>query len=244
MSQHLSQIIAVLKDIKELAVQSRSQAEAKFNKPTLFSGISRSYTPKNDEDEQLPSESTAVQVKAGQVIATVQSSLTLLFDMVATQDYANCIAKASIVVDGKVLLADVPATYILFIEKQLSELLSFVKKIPVLDAAESWHFDANQDCYATSASETVRTKKVPQVLELTKATDKFPAQVQVYNEDIGVGRWKTIKYSGALPARELNACIARIEKLQMAVKFAREEANRSEARAQHCGAPLLQYIFG
>ena len=44
--------------------------------------------------------------------------------------------------------------------------------------------------------------------------------------------------------KELNAIIARLEKTQIAVKFAREEANRCEAKAQHCGAPLLQYIFG
>ena len=242
--QHLSQIIAVLKDIKELALQARSQAEAKFTKPTLFSGISRSYTPKDDGGEQLPAESTAVQMKAGHVIANIQSALTLLFDMVATQDFANCIAKASIVVDGKILLADVPATYILFIEKQLSEILSFVKKIPTLDASESWTYDAGQDCYRTDPVETVRTKKVPQVLELARATDKFPAQVQVFQEDISVGRWKTIKFSGALPAKQLNEIIARIEKLQMATKFAREEANRCEARAQHCGDAVLHYIFG
>lgn len=242
--QHLSQIIAVLKDIKELSAQSRSQAEAKFNKPSLFSGLSRSYAPKDDDGEQLPAESTAVQVKAGQVIASVQSSLTMLFDTVATQEFANCVAKASIVVDGKTLLADVPATYILFLEKQLAELLSFVKKIPTLDASESWQYDAGQDCYRTEPAETVRTKKVPRVLELAKATDKHPAQVQVYNDDISVGTWRTIKYSGAMPAKRLNETIERIEKLQRAVKFAREEANRCEAKTQHCGEPILQYIFG
>lgn len=242
--QHLSQIIAVLKDIKELATASRVQAEAKFNKPSLFAGLSRSYTPKDDDGEQLPAESTAVQVKAGQVIASVQSSLVMLFDTVATQEYANCVAKASIVVDGKTLLADVPATYILFLEKQLGELLSFVKKIPTLDASESWSYDDGQDCYVTPATETIRTKKVPRILELAKATDKHPAQVQVYQDDISVGRWRTVKYSGAMPARKLNEIIERIERLQRAVKFAREEANRCEAKTQHCGTPVLQYIFG
>lgn len=241
---HLSQTIAIEKDIKEKAAQSRSLAEAKFNKPALLSGLSRSYTPKDDDGELLPPESTAVQVKATQIVAEVQAALTTLFDTVATKDYANCSAKASITVDGKVLLADVPATYILFLEKQCAELLSFVKKIPTLDASESWQYDASQDCHRTDHVETVRTKKVFQRLTLAEATDKHPAQVQVYQEDQPTGRWKTIKYSGAMPAKQLNEIIERIEKLQRATKFAREEANRAEVKPQHTGEPLLRYIFG
>ena len=241
---HLSQVIAVERDVKEKATQSKAQAEAKFGKSGLLSGLSRSYTPKDDDGEQMPPESTAVQVKVGQIIADVQAALTTLFDTVATKDFANCVAKASIVVDGKTLLADVPATYILFLEKQCSELLSFVKKIPTLDASESWHYDAGQDCHRTDPVETMRTKKVFQRLTLAEATDKHPAQVQVYQEDQPVGRWKTIKYSGALPAKDLNAIIERIEKLQQAVKFAREEANRATVTQQRTGEPLLRYIFG
>ena len=241
---HLSQIIAVEKDIKEKAAQSRSQAEAKFGKASLLSGLSRSYTPKDDEGEQLPPESTAVQMSARHIIADVQAAMITLFDTVATKDFANCTAKASIVVDGKVLIADVPTTYILFLEKQLAELLSFVKKIPTLDASESWHYDEGQDCHRTVPVETMRTKKVFQRLTLAEATDKHPAQVQVYQEDLPVGRWKTVKYSGAMPAKELNEIIERIEKTQRAVKFAREEANRAEVKQQHCGDPVLHYIFG
>lgn len=241
---HLSQIVAIEKDVKEKAIQSRSRAEGVFIKGSLLSGLSRSYTPKDDEGEKLPSENTSVQVKARQILEEVQNTLITLFDTVATKDYANCTARASIVVDGQVLLKDVPATYILFLEKQLAELLSFVKKVPTLDAAEEWYYNEAQDCYATQPVETIRTKKIPQRFVLSEATDKFPAQVQVYQEDIAAGRWKTIKYSGAIPAKELNAIIVRIEKVQLAVKFAREEANRTEVKQQQVGHPLLHYIFG
>lgn len=240
---HLSQIVAIEKDVKEKAIQSRSRAEGMFGKASLLSGLSRSYTPKDDDGEKLPSESSSVQVKARQILDEVQGSLITLFDTVATKDYANCTAKASIVIDGKVLLPDVPTTYILFLEKQLAELLAFIKKVPTLDAAEEWRYNEAQDCYATQPAETIRTKKIPQRFVLSEATDKFPAQVQVYQEDIPTGRWKTIKYSGAIPAKELNEMIVRIEKVQQAVKFAREEANRSEVKQQYVGSPLLHYIF-
>jgi hypothetical protein len=241
---HLSQIIAVEKDIKEKAASKRAYSEAIFGKSGLYSGLSRTYTPKNEEGEQLPPESTSVQIKIKQVLADVQSHMTTLFDTVATKDFANCHAKADIVVDGTVLLSAVPATYILFLEKQLAELLAFVKRIPTLDASEVWHYDANQDCYATEPVETIRSKKVMQRLIAAEATKEHPAQVHLYQEDVPDGRWKTIKFSGAIQQREVNDIVARIERVQMAVKFAREEANRSEVKAQKTGDPLLHYIFG
>ena len=241
---HLSQIIAIEKDIKEKAIQARAKAESLFGQSGRYSGLSRNYTPSDDEGEKLPSESTSVQVKSHQIIADVQAALTTLFDTTATKDFANCHAKADVVVDGAVLLKDVPATYILFLEKQLAELVSFVKKIPTLDASEVWHYDTAQDCYATPPVETTRTRKVPRRFVLAEATKEHPAQVQVYQEDVISGRWRTIKFSGAMPASELNAIVARIEKVQHAVKFAREEANRAEVAQQHIGDPLLHFIFG
>lgn len=242
---HLSQIVAVVKDKKERAAQARSAAEGKFGKPNIYLGISRTYTPHNDEDsERLPAESTQVQEKVGSIISDFQKHLVSLFDVVATNDVTNCTAKASIIVDGHVLLPDVPATYILFLEKQITELLSFAKKIPTLDSSEEWHHDTNRDIYATEPVETVRTKKNHHPFVLYEATKEHPAQVQILAEDIATGRWKTIKFSGALPAQNVNAIIDRLEKLQQAVKFAREEANRHEAVQQHVGHTVLSYIFG
>jgi tetrahydromethanopterin S-methyltransferase subunit G len=53
-----------------------------------------------------------------------------------------------------------------------------------------------------------------------------------------------VKYSGAIPAKEVNEIVERIEKLQRAVKFAREEANRTTALQQEVGAKVLKYVFG
>jgi hypothetical protein len=242
---HLSQIIAIEKDVKEKAAQSRGHAESTFSKSNVvLSGISRTYKPKDEEGEQLPSEATSVQIKVKQVLSGVQSHLVTLFDTTATKDWANCQAKASITVDGNVLLKDAPATYILFLEKQLAELLSFVKKIPTLDASEVWHYDEGQDCYATNPAETVRSKKIKQTKMAFEGNQHHPPQILVWDEDVPAGRWKTIKFSGAIPAKEVNEIAARIEAVQRAVKFAREEANRSTVEQKNVGAGILNYIFG
>ena len=76
-----------------------------------------------------------------------------------------------------------------------------------------------------------------------EATDKHPAQVEVYYEDVTVGYWRTVKFSGALPGQRVNELLERVEKLQQAVKFAREEANNTEASDQKVGEKLLSYLF-
>ncbi|HLY31763.1 MAG TPA: hypothetical protein VKQ36_12110, partial [Ktedonobacterales bacterium] len=57
------------------------------------------------------------------------------------------------------------------------------------------------------------------------------------------GYWRTVKFSGALPAQRVNELLARVERLQDAVKFAREEANNMEVTDQKVGERLLQFIF-
>ncbi len=240
----LNQIIAVEKGVKSRSFQELTEAHHALQKPTLLSGISRTYRPKDEEGETLPPESTKVQVKSEDVLRQTAGILTRLFDVTASKDWANCVAKASVVVEGRTILSDVPITYLLFLEKQLTDIHTFVKKLPVLDASESWVFDASADCWATEPVQTLRTKKIPRNHVKAEATDKHPAQVEVYYEDVTVGFWRTLKFSGAMPAKRVNELLERVEKLQAAVKFAREEANAAEATEQKVGERFFEYLLG
>jgi hypothetical protein len=240
----LNQIIAVEKGVKSGSLRELTDAHHALQKPALLAGISRTYQPKDEEGEQLPPESTRVQVKTEDVLRQTATVLTRLFDVTATKDWANCSAKADVMVDGRALLRDVPVSYLLFLEKQLVDLHTFVKKLPLLDAAEDWTFEESADCWRTDQVRTIRTKKVPRNHVKAEATEKHPAQVEVYYEDIPVGYWTTVKFSGALPARRVNALLDRVEKLQHAVKFAREEANGAEVTDQTTGEVVFGYLFG
>lgn len=239
----LNQIIAVEKGIKSRSVQELATAQQALAKTALLSGIARTYRPKDEDGEQLPPESTKVQVKAEEVIRKTAEILTKLFDVTATKDWTNVQAHADVVVDGQTLLSQVPITYLLFLEKQLVDLQAFIKKLPVLEASETWNFDASADCWATEPIQTLKTKKVPRNHVKAEATEHHPAQVEVYYEDVVVGYWRTVKFSGALPAQRINELLERIEKLSQAVKFAREEANNTEAQQQHIGERLFQYLL-
>lgn len=243
MAKKLNQIIAVEKNVKSRALQELTEAHHSLQKTALLSGIARTYRPKDEEGEQLPPESTKVQLKGEDVIRKTTETLVKLFDVVATKDWANCRAKADVVVDGQTLLRDVPATYLLFLEKQLVDLHTFIKKLPILDASETWIFDQSADCWATEPVMTTKTKKVPRNHVKAEATEHHPAQVEVYYEDVTVGNWRTIKFSGSLPAKRVNELLTRVEKLQEAVKFAREEANGMETEEVKTGEAILGYLF-
>ncbi len=240
----LNQIIAVEKGVKSRSFQELTEAHHALQKPALLAGITRTHQPKDEEGEQLPPEATKVQVKAEEIIRQTGGILTRLFDVTATKDWTNCTARADVVLDGQPLLTQVPVTYLLFLEKQLVDLHTFVRKLPVLDAADSWTYDASADCWATEPVQTVKTKKVPRNHVKAEATEKHPAQVEMYYEDVVVGHWKTVKFSGALPARRVNELLERVEKLQQAVKFAREEANGVDVTDQEVGDRVFRYLFG
>src|SRR5690349_5779758 len=238
----LNQIIAVEKGVKSKAFADLSDAHHAVQKTGPLAGISRTYQPKDEEGEQLPAESTRVQIKAEDILREVSGTLTRLFDVTATKDWTNSAARADVVVDGRTVVAQVPVTYLLFLEKQLVDLHTFVKKLPVLDASESWSLDPSTDWWKTEPVRTIRTKKVPRNHVKAEATEKHPAQVDVYYEDVPIGYWTTVKFSGALPARRVNELLERVEKLQHAVKFAREEANGVEVTDQRVGDAVFGYL--
>jgi hypothetical protein len=153
-------------------------------------------------------------------------------------------AKANVVVDNVTVLKDVPVTTLLFLEKQLVDIHTFVEKLPVLDPGEDWDYSPDVDYYASEAYQTTKTKKVLKNHVKAEATKEHPAQVETYTEDVVVGYWTTVKFSGAMPAKEKNELLDRVRKLQEAVKLAREEANGMEVQTKKIGAAVLHYVFG
>lgn len=77
----LSQIIAVEKGVKSDATRRITDLHRDVQKQPLLSGIARTYQPRDDDGDQLPGESTKVQIKAGEVLQEVAATLTRLFSL-------------------------------------------------------------------------------------------------------------------------------------------------------------------
>lgn len=246
----LNQIIAVVPGKKTQTHEANSALYKKIQQNTLFGGISKQYTPLDEEGTEYPPEHKNVQFNTNEAFKLLQQNMTELFDVVATQEYGNTEAKADVVIldaDGnpvETVLTQVPVTYLLFLEKQLVDIKTFVSHLPTLDPAENWEFDANIPGYKSDGIKTNKTKKVMRNHVRAEATDKHPAQVDVYTEDVKEGEWLTYKFSGAMPESNKRAVVNRVQNLIDAVKKARESANSVEVKQQKVASSIFKYIAG
>lgn len=241
----LNQIIAIEKGVKNQTTRVETDLYHDLEKKPLFAGLSRRYTPRDEEDgDQLPPEQVSVQIKCEDVVAQLMATLARLIDITATKDMANTLARANIVVDDTTIARDVPVTTLMFLEKEVEKLAAFIGRLPTLDPSVTWRYDPARGVYASDAVQTTRTKKIPRNHVLYEATTEHPAQVQMFNEDVIVGTWQKIDFSGALPVDRLADITARLEKLRVAIKFAREEANDIDVVDVHHGDNILTYLFG
>ncbi len=243
MALRLNQIIALSKTAKaqgENALTLLYHSLQKSGGP--LSGIARTYQPRDDDGEKLPPESTLLQLRTRELLAKTAPLVARQMDIVATLDDGNQAAEANVVVDGETILENVPVTTLIFLEKKLDYIIETLGKLPVLDASESWTFDEGVSAYRTDPVQTVRTKKVPRNHVKAEATDKHPAQVELYYEDTVVGTWSTTKFSGAVSAAEKQELLTKASKLREAVKVAREEANSTTVADYKIGNKVLEFL--
>lgn len=241
----LNQIIAIEKGIKSRVCSEVSELYKTIQKNELFVGFNRTYEPLNDGEETLPEEKVKVKYNVKDVVDRITEVQTELFDITYRKDATNCLAKANVVIDDKVILEGIPATNLLFMEKQLVDLRTFISNLPVLDEADDWKEDANSNLYKSEATKTHRNKKISKPIVLYPATPEHPAQTQMVTEDVLAGYWKSQKISGAIPKPKKLELLSRVETLLKAVKIAREEANSIEEVSKYdVGDRLLTYIFG
>lgn len=237
----LNQVVALELGVKQDAEKAMEAAKNKAALLPQMSGIARTYNPRADDGDRLPPESTRVQVTVADILSEVRPPLTRLYDLVLTKEAMNRETAANVEVDGLVL-ENVPVTVLLFLERQLDLLRTFVSGLPVLDPSETWT-EEEAGIYRTPVRQTTKTIKVPKAFVRYEATKEHPAQVDAYTEDVVVGDWDTTKYSGAIPVRDKMAILDRIRKLKAAVLTAREEANSIGVRDSKMGEDVLDYLF-
>ena len=239
----LNQVIAIEKGIKARANSELTEIYKKVQKPDLFNGLVKNYQPKEENGETLPSESQKVQEFVSDILRQAARSKSELFDVTAQKDYANMSATADVKIGNQTIIANAPVPFLLFLEKELTDLRTLIGKLPVLDTADDWAKDEAAGLYKTSVVRRNRTAKVQKPLVLYPATTEHPAQTQIITEDVTVGVWEQVKHSGAIPKPERDALLERAESLLNAVKYAREEANQADAPPVKVGDAIFGYLF-
>jgi hypothetical protein len=240
----LNQIVAIEKGERAASLRTMTDVHNKL-KDTLLSGLRRTYQPKDDEGETLPAESTNVQTSVESALADVRKSVGDYLSVAATRDYGNCNpgARADVKIGDNVIVSQAPVSFLLTLEKELVSLQTMLSNLPVLDSATSWAFDEQNGVYRSEPVQTTRTKKVPKAFVKAEATEKHPAQVEMFTEDVIVGIWTNIKLSGAIPETRRRQLVAKVLELQKAVKFAREQANGTEVDRLQTGDSIMSFLL-
>ena len=238
-----NQIIAIEKGVKNRVNRELTDLHKAIQKPALLNGQFKTFEKTKEDYPDQPDEKINVQVNAQEVLKKVSKILIEHFDVTATKDWGNCEAKADVVVDGDIIVEQAPVTYLLFLEKELNDIHTFVSKIPTLDPAYEWNEDVNSKLFKSEPVKTQRTAKIQKAIVLYAATEQHPAQTQLITEDENVGFWKTVQISSALPLPTKESIIEKIEALQNAVKSAREKGNSTEVDKKKIGEKVLSYIF-
>ena len=241
----LNQIIAIEKGIKTRTYSEFTDLNKMAQKSELFNGFVKTYLPKEEDSETFPSENKRVQITASEALGKMSKMLSEVIHITARKDYSNCHAVADVTIDEKVVIANAPVSYLLFLEKQINDIRTFISNLPVLDSTEEWKIDENSGLFKTEQTQTHRTKKTVRPIVMYDATPEHPAQTQLINEDVIVGYWNQVKHSGGIPAPEKEEILARVEKFSDAIKQAREAANGiDEVISPDAGSAMFNYILG
>lgn len=245
MSQ-LHQLLAVENGAKKGADIALTEAYHAIQRTAQFGGLARSYEPRTEDGEPMPSEYTLPQIKVDDLIDSVVPAVKRWLDVTISKDATNAIATANIVLDEgtTVIASDVPAVTLLWLEKRCEDFSTFISKLPTLDPAKAWTYDENVGAYVARDEQTNKTKKVLKNHVKAEATDKHPAQVEVYTEDEVVGVYTKREFSGAIPADRKAKLQERAGRLLDAVRVAREKANTQEVTDRQVGGALTDYLFG
>lgn len=252
----LHTLIALRDAVKSRKTQAVTALHRESIKANLYEGLTRSYRPRDaDDTETLPTENQNIQVNADTMLNGFVQVVTRDWDLMASVDASNQRAVADVVVptDGKtstgevqtrVVLRQVPATFLLYLARELDDVYTFVSKLPTLDPASRWTYDENVAANVADAVETHRTKKIMRNHVKYEATERHPAQVDTFTEDKVVGYWTLVRRSGALPLERKARLLNRIDTFRLAVKEARERANETEVVDREVTRAVFDYLLG
>lgn len=255
MTSKLHTVIAVRDGVKNRRTEELTALHRESQKADLFDGLTRTYRPKDDDGDALPAENKNIQLNGDTVLNGLVEAVARSWNLMATVDHGNQRATADVEVPTgattaagepihRTILTDVPAQFLLYLSRELDDVHTFLKKLPVLDPAHRWEYDENVMAYVAEPVTTHRTKKVLRNHVKYPATERHPAQVDTFTEDEVVGYWTSVKRSGALPLERKARLLQRVDVLRIAVREARERANEVDVTDVEVARPVFDFLFG
>lgn len=167
-------------------------------------------------------------------------------DLQFQKNSTNRKATGTVMWKGAALLTDMPVDELLGLEARLTRLRLLYAEVPTLDATKHWQpaVDISPYVWVTKfPEETTKTEKQVIPVTLKEATKEHPAQVQPIQKDVVVGKFTTIKRSGAATALQKAEALKRIDELLVEIKQARMRANETVTESGSVSDVLLPLLL-
>ena len=249
----LHQLLAVEPDLRVKAQKIMEETLNTFvKKSEHFDGMIKTYEPFEVAEGEVESQRVPSDIK--EVVTTVKEkldytakSIAKALDAVIQKDETNGTgrARAELVV-GEKKFGEFGATTLLTIEQFLVKIRAVYKMIPTLDPVRAWNEDATEGrkIYITDIEVRYRTERQKKVITMTPPTKEHPAQTSLVDTDHQVGQYNTIYKSGKITPKDKSDLLFRIDRLIVAVKKTRAEANQAEVVKTRIAEKLFRFIGG
>jgi hypothetical protein len=220
----------------------------KFGNDHFFSGHTKSLKMLEDSAQNEALEAQAQDHK--EVATNVHDTLEYALDLYAKaedlqyqKNTTNAVACADVMLRGEKLFSNLPVDQLLGLESRLGKIRLLYLAVPTLDASKAWSFDGRTGGWISMPEFGTKTEKIMVPVILAEATDKHPAQVKESTRDNIVGKFTTVKRSGAATAVQKAEAIKLVDELLVEVKKARLRANDTTTTTEKLGSDLVDVLL-
>jgi hypothetical protein len=252
----LHELLAVEGDLEGTFKKILQETKKTFNdKPAFFLAWQRELEMFDDKAPVPPIERQEMVTTVYGKLEYNNAHVVRYFDAIAQKERTNQEAKADLIIGGKAIIKDVPATLLLGLESRLKLLRQTYEAIPTLAPGKRWEKDETlgKDIYVDAAPEekfkTGKTfkSKVMYSAQFPKEGEggaSIPAQIEKWEEVENVGKYKQRVWSGMLSPAAKSLLLGRVDTLIRGVKKARQRANSTDVVDLRIGETLIDYIMG
>jgi hypothetical protein len=215
-------------------------------KASFFNGFVRTYTPfqvEGDKEVVYPEERQKVEQRVDELVVRAANLWTDIFNVTFTKDSANMEAKADVVVGETILVKDAPISWILWADNRIQQVRTFFDTLPTLNEAETWEKDSVSAMWKSNSIKTIKTEKVTVPVIMYQHTDKHPAQVERVQKDVPIGQYEKQNFSSAISSERKRKILEKIDRIIVALKVARANANSLEVEKLSIAKPIFDYIL-
>ena len=245
----LHELLAIETNLENQAKKCRAELAGTFEKKRhLFEEKRVTFTPNSEGAQPQTEAQSDLQSTITKEFAWVQSFIAKSLDASYQVAEANTAARADIILEDSdtVLIAKVPATALLELEKRVAEIAALITATPTLDPAKGFVPDEQRGNGIFRAREVnkARTRKEKKVFIKYEATKEHPAQTELLDQDVPVGTVQEQEWSGLITPAHKSELLNRAEMLLRAVRRARSRANEETVdTTKKIGNTLLNYVF-